>query len=262
MVRSHKIVAIVALFLLGIIFFYRCEEQIPAGPPRVEVVEAELYTSFDRTDYPQPTNFSNRWVLLPRDAPPPETGYDSWAQLLDSVVRFRIKVNNIFDETVDGLKWIDVKLRYWSINYPEIKGTLSYQNYNEDSTLIVLHPDKSYYVYTSDSLVWDQTYEHGESIHSIGQFLDYEIRVDSTWDIIEGKWDYFCDTTYTTWKDTVIAFDLPIKLKAQAEVKIFKNYEAILSNVFRFTITYFFPTAYRKVSWHVCPGHVGGGQCL
>ncbi len=240
----------VIVIILTFVSFY-CEEKIPQGPPKVQVIEAELYVPFNRKVFPHPTNY---WTRYSR---PESMTQAEWEYATDSAVRFRIKVNNIFDETIDGLKWIDVKLHLWSTNYSYIDYTFSYTNFSEDSTLIVLHPGKSYYVYTADSLVWNQTDESGNCIFDTEPFHMYFIRLDSTFSKELDKWEYFCDTTYVAWVDTVVKFDLPVKMKAQAAVKIFKNYEPIISNIYHFEIHYFFPQG--MTIKEKCPLEGGGG---
>ena len=245
--KNYKV--ILRLFLISILLLIGCKEKIPEGPPRVQVAEAELYVPFNRSVFPQPTNFSNRYKKSEN------VNQEDWDYAIDSDVRFRIKVNNIFDETIDGLKWIDVKLHLWSTNYTDINQVRTYSNFQEDSSLIVLHSGKSYYVYTKDSLVWHQTENNGNSIHNTNPYQTFFVRLDSTFNKDEDNWEYFCDTTYTAWVDTVVKFDLPIKMKAQAEVKIFKNYEVITSNIFHFEIHYFFPEGMKDS--HEC--RLGGG---
>ncbi len=247
---SSKIFSVIAFIGLIGMLTTSCREKIPEGPAKVQVIEAELYTPFDRKVFPQPTNYSNRYLK------PENMLQGDWDYATDSSIRFRIKVNNIFDETIDGLKWIDVKLHLWSTNYSQIDLILNYRDFEDDSSLIVIHPGKSYYVYTMDSLIWQQTDALGHSIHATNPYHAFFVRPDSTFLKDENKWEYFCDTTYTSWVDTVVRFDLPIKMKAQAEVKIFKNYEAILSNIYHFEIYYFFPEG-MKDSHFECM--VGGG---
>jgi len=247
----HKIKILVSLLSISsiLMLIVSCREKIPEGPPRVQVMEAVLYTPFDRNVFPQPTNYLNRYQK------PNDLSTDEWNYLTDSDIRFRIKVNNIFDETIDGLKWIEVKLNLWSTNYPNISRTLTYRNFKEDTSLIVLHPGKTYYVYTADSLIWDQTDKNGKSIHKLNPYHVFNVFLDSTFNRQKNEWEYFCDTTYTVIVDTVVAFDVPIKMKAQAEVKIFKNYEPIKTNIFYFTIAYIFPGLFSK---HKCnPGSPG-----
>lgn len=243
-------VELIMLCLLVILIFSTCKEKIPEGPPKVQVAEADLYVPFDRKVFPQPTNFLNRYKR------PDDMSQEDWDFITDSDIRFRIKVNNIFDETIDGLKWIDVKLKLWSTNFPHIQRTLSYQNFREDSSLIVLHPGKTYYVYTEDSLIWNQTDENGECIHNTELYHTFNVRLDSTFSKEKNEWEYYCDTTYYAWVDTVTQFDIPIKMKAQAEVKIFKNYEPIESNVFSFQLAYTFPPGMKDK--HECPLDGGG----
>ena len=106
--KDKKAVKCIVLVFF-IILFTTCNEEIPEGPPRVQVAEGVISTAMERLDFPQPTNYDNRY-----ERPPFAT---DWALLTDNLVRFRFKVHNIFDETIDGLKWIDVKLNLWSINY-------------------------------------------------------------------------------------------------------------------------------------------------
>ncbi len=250
MLQKNKAKAKQILLVLGILLLITCEENIPEGPPRVEVTEAVLGISMDRNDFPQPTNFGNRYEI-------PEFLLAEWNEITDHLIRFRVRVVNIFDETVDGLKWIDVQLKFWSENRPEIEGTFSYRNFANDTTLIVIHPAHTYYVYTADSLIWDQTYMDGRSIHETDVYHVFKVEPDSLFNAKTGEWQFFCDTTYTQWVDTVVVFSEPIEMKAQASVKIFKNYEAVESNVLDFTITYLSPSGFGKK--YYCPYDSSGG---
>ncbi len=247
--KIEKIIKLIVIGSIAMIMLLTCEEQIPEGPPKVQVIEADLYVPFDRKVFPQPTNYENRYKR------PADLKQEDWDFLTDSDIRFRIKINNIFDETIDGLKWIDVTLKLWSTNFPDIKRTLTYQNLREDSILIVLHPGKSYYVYTEDSLIWEQRDEVGTLIHKTDRYHTFGVRLDSLFSKEKNKWEFFCDTTYYAWVDTVKQFDIPIRMKAQAWVRIFKNYEPIETNIFGFQISYIYPPGMTDV--HECP--IGGG---
>ena len=47
------------LIVTIILFSLSCPEEIPEGPPLVQVIEASLTT--DRQEYPQPSNYGNRY---------------------------------------------------------------------------------------------------------------------------------------------------------------------------------------------------------
>jgi hypothetical protein len=233
-----------ALIFSVLLFSLFCDEQIPEGPELVQVIEADFYAAdhgvnenMSRTVFPHPTNYENRYYR------PRYINANDWQYLTDFRLRFKIKVTNTFDETVDGLEWIDVKLRLWSTNYPAISCTLSFSHHRTDSRQLVLHPGESFHVYTEEPMEWDQTDENGQTIHNMNSYRPYSIRVDSVYKKVPLNQEqiYFCDTTYFAAVDTVVWFDPAIEMKAQADVKIFKNYDYIASNIFNFKIIYFHP---------------------
>lgn len=242
------------LMMAGVILFITCDEQIPEGSPLVQVIEADLYApnhgvdeSVPRTQFPQPTNFENRYYR------PRYINANDWQYLTDFNVRFKIKVTNTFDETIDGLEWIDIKLRLWSSNYSAINCTSSYSRHRTDSRKLVLHPGESFNLYPEQQMVWDQTDADGRSIHKTDYYTPFYIRVDSVYTKVPKNQEqiYFCDTTYFAPVDTVVFFDPAIEMKAQADVKIFKNYDYIESNIFNFKIIYFHPPG--MLRRHHCP---------
>lgn len=237
-------ILILILIISVILLSLSCEEEIPEGPELVQVIEADFYAAdhgvnenLPRTLFPHPTNYENRYNR------PRYIDANDWQYLTDFKLRFKIKVTNTFDETIDGLEWIDIKLRLWSTNYPAINCTLSFSRHRTDSRQLVLHPGESFNVYTEQPMIWEQTDATGRSIHQINSYQPFAIRVDSVYKKlpIDQEQIYFCDTTYFAPVDTVVWFDPAIEMKAQADVKIFKNYDYIASDIFNFKIIYFYP---------------------
>jgi len=238
-------------FLLGfflILILLYCDEEIPQGPPLVPVIAAELHVGSERTVFPQPTTFDNRYSR------PQNISSNYWDYLTDHRIKFDVKVTNIFDETIDGLEWTKIKIRLWSTNYLEIKDTLSYTFIKDDPKLFVFHPGNTHNIYSEDSLVWNQTKKNGKSVHKVGKYTPYVVQTKKQLvrEIGRRYFYWYCDTTYLAPVDTVLFFDPPIEMKAQADVKIFKNYEAIQSNIFDFKIEYFFPEGFRETNKHRC----------
>ena len=231
------------LLLFGLILLLTCKEKIPEGPPLVQVLEAELWIANNRIVYPQPTNFTNRYNR------PRTIDLDEWEYQIDYHVPFQVKVKNIFDETIDGIEWTDVKINLWSTNHPKIECRLSFTYLKEEPELFVLHPGETHNINTEDSLTWDQTNDSGGSIFNTNEYTPFIVRVDSVKEI--NGFRCFCDTTYFFPMDTVVAFEKPIQMKAQADVKIFKNYEPVKSNIVDFQIMYFFPQG--MVNKNRCP---------
>jgi len=218
------------LILTTILLSLFCEEQIPEGPELVQVIEANLTS--DRDEYPQPSNYSNRYRT---------SHISNFNQLTNSNVRFLIKVTNTFDETVEGIDWTDIKVKLWSEQLPEFEKTLSFTYHKEETEWLVLHPGEVHHIYALDSLLWNQTDDSARCIHVMESFVPYFVRLDSVFNKPEYRYDYFCDTTFYAPADSVVAFETPVEIQAQAAVKIFKNYDAIQSNIHRFYIKYFFP---------------------
>lgn len=244
---NQKFSSFLLFFLLFLILIY-CDEKIPEGPPLVPVMAAKLYVLPERSVFPQPTNYDNRYKR------PKNISQDYWNYLTDHRVNFRINVSNIFDETIDGLEWTEIKIRLWSTNYPEIKDTLSFSYIKDDPELFVFHPGETHNIWSEVSLVWHQKNRKGVSIHQLEKYTPYVVTTKSLLikEFRNHHYYWYCDTTNLAPVDTVKFFDLPIKMQAQADVKIFKNYEAIQSNIFDFTIEYFFPEGFRKLSQHRC----------
>ncbi len=252
---QQKISTVILILTISVILLsLSCDEEIPEGPELVQVIEADFYATnhgvsenMPRTVFPHPTNYENRYYR------PKYISANEWQYLTDYKLRFRIKVTNTFDETIDGLEWIDIKLRLWSTNYPAINCTLSFKRHRIDFRQLVLHPGESFNVYPEEQMIWDQTDESGRSIHKINSYRPFSVRVDSVYNKVplNQQQIYFCDTTYFAPVDTVVFFDPAIEMKAQADVKIFKNYDYIVSNIFNFTIIYFNPPG--MVKRHKCP---------
>ena len=233
------------LIFTTILLFLSCQEEIPEGPELVQVIEASLVT--DRNEYPQPSNYGNRYWI---------SHIPNFKNLTNANVRFKVKVTNTFDETVEGIDWTEVKVKLWSEQLPNFEKTLSFTYHKDETEWLILHPGEEYHIYTLDSLVWVQTNENDTCIHVMESFVPYFVRLDSVFNKPERRHEYFCDTTFFAPADSVVAFETPIDIQAQAAVKIFKNYEAVQSNVCRFQIKYFFPPG--MIDRRRCPVGIGG----
>lgn len=225
-IASYSFILILTLILLS----HSCEEQIPEGPELVQVIEASLTS--DRDEYPQPSNYGNRYRT---------SHISNFTQLTNSNVRFQIKVTNTFDETVEGIDWTDVKVKIWSEQLPEFEKTLSFTYHKEDTEWLVLHPGEVHHIYALDSLLWNQTDDSARYIHVMESFVPYSVRSKNVYNKYIRSYESFCDTTFYAPVDSVVAFETPVEIQAQAAVKIFKNYDAVQSNIHRFYIKYFFP---------------------
>ena len=219
----------ILVIFIPILFFLFCEEQIPEGPELVQVIEANITT--DRDEYPQPSNYGNRYRT---------SHISNFKSLTNSNVRFQIRVTNTFDETVEGIDWTEIKLKLWSEQLPEFEKTLSFTYHKAETEWLILHPGDVHNIYTLDSLLWDQTDDSARCIHVMESFVPYSVRVKTVYNKYTRSDESFCDTTFYAPADSVIAFEIPIEIQAQAAVKIFKNYDAIQSNIHRFQIKYFF----------------------
>jgi hypothetical protein len=233
------------LVFTTILLSLSCQEEIPEGPDLVQVIEASLTS--DRDEYPQPSNYGNRYRY---------SHISNFNQLTNANVRFQIKVTNTFDETVEGIDWTEIKLRLWSEQLPNFKKTLSFTYHKEETEWLILHPGDEHYIYTLDSLLWDQTDDSGSCILMMESFVPYSVRLDSVFNKRTRSYEYFCDTTFFAPADSVVAFETPIEIQAQTTVKIFKNYDAVQSNIHRFQIKYFFPPG--MIDRRRCPIGMGG----
>jgi len=236
--------------LLVITALWRCEEKIPPGPPRGKVMAAHLYTTRNKIEYAQWNNLRLRYhfkVGLSEE----ETAFLN--DFLQWRVYFRVDISNTFDEVIDGTKWIEVKLKIWGDEPREWERHLSYTEINPADS-VLLHPGKTLTLYTADSLVWDQTDDEGKLIPEVDSYLHYFVQkvikdslVRDTLDLkpvwVEKFW-VDCDTLAQFWVDTVKAFEEPIPVYAAASVKLFREYEPIMTDTLQLKIVYRFPVGY------------------
>ncbi|MDZ7391330.1 MAG: hypothetical protein ONB25_00305 [candidate division KSB1 bacterium] len=241
--RPSPAVLLVALLALT------CEEKIPEGPPRTQVLKAHLSTTFGQTAFPQPPDFEDRYKM---DKVPAE----EMTLLRQWKVLYRIAVENVFDETIDGTKWIKVTLRIWPRDGGGWSKTLTYADTTSTESLVI-HPGHTYVLYTEDKLIWDQTNSEGKSIH---RYEPYQLTIilSRTVDRIvfdpetrEKKivpWTY-CRTLRTVTLDSLVAFDPPIVVRAKASVQLFREYPPIETDEIEVTIFYLFPHGMTPKYW-------------
>jgi len=235
------------LFYLGISLYciLSCEEKIPEGPKRSEIVKVKLTTKENRTDYSQENNWENRYHIPPRKMSLEEFEYLSQWQ-----VPFHITVYNDFDEAIDGMPWVKIKINLWpEQSEQQWQAQLLYAD-TTSTRHLTIPPGDSIAIYTGIKLTWDQKDTAGKSIHLTCSFTPkiidcYAFESDSAVDRTVRPLKFFrktiCDTTELAPEDTVLAFSETKVINAQAEVQIFKNYRTLTSNIFQFKIHYFYP---------------------
>ncbi|MCR4439360.1 MAG: hypothetical protein QHJ34_07145 [bacterium] len=236
-----------------------CEEKIPEGPPRGEVLKAHLHTTFGQTAFPQPPDFEDRYKM---DKVPPE----EMALFRQWQVFFRIAVENVFDETIDGTKWIKVTLRIWPRDGGGWSKTLTYADTTGNESLVI-HPGHTTVLFTENKLIWDQTDDQGKSIHRyepyqltivLSRMVDRIVYDPETREKKIVPWIY-CRTLRTVTLDSLVAFDPPVVVRAKASVQLFREYPPIESNEFELTIFYLFPHGMTpKYSCAEGPASAGG----
>ncbi len=237
-----------------------CEEKIPEGPKRGQVLSARLRTASGWTRYMQAPDFADRYLLT--KVPEEERQFlDNWK------VHFRLDVVNTFDETIDGTKWIKVKVTIWPRDQGKWTKTLTFADTTSREP-VVLHPGHTYVVSAGDMLVWEQTDEQGASIHRkepYTMWIIYPRIVDSLM-VTDPKsrektvvpWVY-CDTLATVTKDSVVAFEAPLVVKAKAEVQLFREYPPVESEELHLEIFYLFPKGMQRKYWCAEGPFVQGG---
>lgn len=226
-----------------------CQEKIPEGPTRGQVLSAHLYTTFGQTSFPQPPDFADRYELSKVSA-------EDMRLLTFWRVPFRIEVENVFDETIDGTKWIQVTLKLWPREGGRWTKTLTYADTASGESLVI-HPGHTYVVSAEEKLIWDQTDDQGQSVH---QYESYELTVVRrrivTLRMVEPTtrekklvmW-MFCDTLGTVTKDSLVAFHPPLAVKAKAQVQLFREYPPLETDELELRIFYLFPRGMRNKYW-------------
>lgn len=223
-----------------------CEEKMPQGPDRSEILLIKLLPKENRINFSQENNWANRYRL-----PPIMMSEEEYNYLSQWKIPLQIVVHNFFDEAIDGKKWIDIKVNFWSADTNEAwSGLLSYTD-TTSTRNFVIPPGDSIYINLGEKLIWNQRDIDGNSIHLTNSYnpifvTGYSYVTDS---VVVGTFppEYMLktelDTTYLTPVDTVIAFNGTKKIFAQAEIQIFKNYHTVKSEILEFYIHHFYPTA-------------------
>jgi len=245
-----------SLFYLGIsfCFIFFCEEKIPEGPERSEIVKVKLTTKENRTDYSQENNWENRYQI-----PPSRMSLDEFEYLSQWQVPFHITVYNDFDEAIDGKPWVKIIINLWP---EQSENPWQAQLVYADTTAtrhLTIPPGDSIAIYAGIKLTWDQKDLDGKSIHLTSSFTPkiidcYVFESDSVANRNTMPMQYFkktiCDTTELAPEDTVLSYSEPKVVNAQAEVQIFKNYRTLISNIFQFKIHYFYPFYGFRLKYH------------
>ena len=238
-----------------------CSEKIPQGPEKVEVIRVTLKIKKDQDVFPQPGLFLTRYKLIPAVQDDPER-LEAWRWMSEYEVPFSVEAENVFDETVDGTKWYDIKVHLWEPANPTWRKTLRYREYSP-GTPLVLHPGQRVSPWTADSLVWDQTDDSGRWIHETGTYRTYRVVPFVFFSEYRGVPWVRCDTVYTGYADTVKAFEGDKVIRAKAEVQLFKELPAWESNEVEFRIRYVFPGRAFLIRKYRCrngPLQTGGGS--
>jgi len=243
--------------IIGILLYFfillnlTCTEKIPEGPERSEILRVKLFTENGRLNYAQENNWDNRYRFPPKKMSQADFEYASeWKS------PFGISVNNDFDEAIDGKKWIDVKINLWSANeLDDWQAQLVFSDTSSSRNLLI-PPGDSITLYTGNKLIWGQKDSEGLSIHRTGSFTPIWVTC-AFWDsIVPGTKPEeiivmrSCDTLLLAPVDTVIHFDTPKTIFAQAEVQLFKHYHVVKSDTLKLKIHYYFPTlGFRPKFW-------------
>lgn len=123
---------------------------------------------------------------------------------------------------------------------------------------LTLAPGDSIRIETYQPLLWQQDDDSGRCVHLTERNLHYVVNRRLGWKWMQPEvrvqWVY-CDTGAIVPSDTVVAFDLPVAVKAQAELRLFKEHWPMEFNDFVFEIAYLFRVGMkRKLE---CSEHTG-----
>ncbi|MBC8180357.1 hypothetical protein H8E88_04455 [candidate division KSB1 bacterium] len=238
-------------FLAFVLLNLTCTEKIPEGPEKSEILKVKLFAQNGRLNYAQENHWDNRYRF-----PPKSMSQDDFEYASQWKIPFGISVNNDFDEAIDGKKWIDVKINLWSANeLDDWQAQLVFADTSASRNLLI-PPGDSIALYTGNKLTWEQKNMDSLSIHRIDSYTPIWVTC-AFWDsIVPGTKPEEvitmrdCDTLQLTPVDTVIAFDLPITVYAQAEVQLFKHYHVVKSDTLKLMLHYYFPTyGFRPKFW-------------
>ena len=239
---------------LGLFVLLFCQEKIPEGPERGDVLSIKLSTLDNRTIYPQETNYQLRYKI-----PPSGITMAEWDSISNHTVLFDIWIYNQFDEAFEGTRWIDIKLNIWPED-PDLEWmrTLTFSD-TVHHYHFVLTPGDSTNIYTAGQLLWTQHDDAGVCIHPTQQYIPelYSRHVGIIRTPTERIPWVFCDTTYLAPTDTIVFFENPIRVFAQAEVQFIEEYPTFLSNLLELDIVYLPPPG-RRLTCREGPPASGG----
>jgi len=211
--RFHRIWVVFVMALL----FHGCSEKLPEGPDTEleDVLKVRLTTDFDR--YAQENAYREEYEV------PDDMTWLEFNQSISWKVYFRVRLENVFDEPVVGTEYVDATIKVWDKNDTTKVRTLVVLDTLSTDTIIV-EPGEIYTVFSGDRFVWDQTDDWGEPFAPGKRFLRYSVQERITYDKHNDVYYRHCDTLGSFWADTVIAFNEPIHIQAQATVQIFREY--------------------------------------
>jgi hypothetical protein len=223
-----------------------CQEKIPEGPQKEEILEVKLTTLEGRTTFAPQNQYDLMYKL-----PPTGMSATEWEQSSACSVGFVIKVYNHFDEAVEGARWLDLKIHVWPTD-PKKNWRRTLRSADTTSQRDWSFPPGDSLRFYDRSLIWWQCDDAGRLIHATEEYVPVVVTPRLGWKFVtlEGRkslirWIY-CDTTYLAPVDTVVAFDGPVHAKAQAEVKLFREYHTLTSNEVDIYIVYNRPEGLKK----------------
>ncbi|MCR4438739.1 MAG: hypothetical protein QHJ34_12210 [bacterium] len=234
-------------------FLWSCEEHVLTPPQRPEVLVVRLSTKDNRTLFAHRHNYELRYQI-----PPEGMSMEEWNRQSQWQVPFEVWVCNRFDEAVEGTLWIELVVH---LEPADGSGAWHKTLAFADTVMpryLTLAPGDSIRIETYQPLLWQQDDDSGRCVHLTERYLHYVVNSRLGWKWVQPdvrvQWVY-CDTVAIVPTDTVVAFDLPLRVKAQAELRLFKEHWPLKSNEFLFDISYFFPVAMkRKLE---CSEHIG-----
>jgi len=234
--------------------FHSCTEKLPEGPGTEleDVLKVELTTDFD--GYAQENTYADEYQV------PDGMTWVEFNVATAWKVYFRVRVYNVFDEPVVGTKYIDARIRVWDTNDTTQVRTLAVLD-TLSTDAVIIHPGDRYTVFSGDQFVWDQTDDDGEPFARKETYLDFYVVPRITYDKKHDVRYRHCDTLFSFWADSVIAFIDPIHIKAQAMVQLFREYKDTCweSEEIDFTITYLSHEGWTPVTAPCKEGYVVEG---
>ncbi|HDZ12721.1 MAG TPA: hypothetical protein ENH53_10985 [Bacteroidetes bacterium] len=224
-------------------------------------MQAKLLTKNGVTQFAQADNLLNRYDLKKG------VSQEAYNQLMASEVPFKISLQNIFDEIIDGTKDIEILITIWDASQKWVR----HLHYSEidPSDSVLLHPGENYQFYTADSLKWEQKDDEGTPIYPVGHYMKYTVYpvfrdsvvIDSSGlkpKKIHRLWAD-CDTVAAVRLDSVVAFKSPKIVYATASVKLFREYAPVQTDTLILQIKYIFPGNMLKKKKGCYPGFRGNG---